>query len=186
MRIGLLSAQDQALLAERIHKGDPSAEEEFIQLFSEKIQAMMLTRTRDPEAAGELVQDVLVAVLRALRNGQVREPERLAAFVYGTARNLVSNYLRARGQRPREEQIDLATVPETCAPIPQTSERLDQVREAMRRLDPADRKILEMTLVEGMKPQEIAQQLGLNAGLVRTRKSRAIKKVIENIKKMSR
>jgi hypothetical protein len=45
---------------------------------------------RNPEAPRDLTQDVLLVVVHALRNGHLREPERLAAF-YGTAHNLVHN-----------------------------------------------------------------------------------------------
>jgi DNA-directed RNA polymerase specialized sigma24 family protein len=38
------------------------------------------------------------------------------------------------------------------------------------------------TLVEGEKPGEIAQQLGLSSEVVRQRKSRAVKKVSEYIR----
>lgn len=181
-----LSAQQQSSLAERIRKGDQAAEDELVRLFSDRVLVMMRARTRDPEAAHELAQDVMVAVLRALRNGQVREPERLAAFVYGTARNLVSNYLRARSQHPKEEPISSELAAANPAENVETSERVVLVRRALECLDSRDRKILLLTLVEGLKPGEIAAHLGLNPVLVRQRKSRAVKKVIERIRKMSR
>jgi len=40
-----------------------------------------------------------------------------------------------------------------------------------------------MTLVEGRKPGEIAAALGLTAEVVRMRKSRAVKKVADLVKK---
>ena len=58
----------------------------------------------------------MLAVVLALRDGHLREAERLAAFVYGTARNLINNYLRTRSRLPREDPIDdelhLATMPD--------------------------------------------------------------------------
>lgn len=181
-----LTPAEQAALTERIRKGDESAEEQFVQIFRERIFVMLLARTRDAESSRELTQEVLAAVLRALRNGRVQQPERLAAFVHGTAQNLVNNYLRGRAQRPQEVPLrpDLA-VTTPCSGI-EASERLSLVRQALERLDATDRRILLMTLVEGLKPGEIAQELGLKAELVRQRKSRAIKKVIERLRKMSR
>jgi RNA polymerase sigma-70 factor (ECF subfamily) len=54
------------------------------------------------------------------------------------------------------------------------------VREELKQLDPTDRRILLLTLVEGLKPAEIADRLGLSAEVVRARKSRAVKKIVES------
>ena len=98
---GLLTAQQQSSLAERIRGHEPSAEEELVRIFADRVRFFVLARTRDPEAARDLAQEVMLAVVRALRGEQLREPERLAGFVYGTARNLVNNYLRTRSRSPQ-------------------------------------------------------------------------------------
>lgn len=181
-----LDTQEIAALVVRIQEGDPAAEDELVRVFSQRVTVMMLARTRDPEAARELTQDVLFAVLKALRNGQMREAERLPAFVHGTARNLVNNYLRAQSRQPRTESLppDLALA-QTANDL-EHSERMTLVHRALERLDSTDRKILLMTLVQGLKPSEIANQMNLTPEVVRQRKSRAVRKVIERIKRMSR
>src|SRR5262245_30018320 len=80
---------EQFSLAERIRNGELLAEEEFDRLFRNRIALLVRTRTRNPGVVQDLTQDVLLAVVLALRNGHLREPGRLAAFVYGTARNLI-------------------------------------------------------------------------------------------------
>ena len=181
------STPNYMALAERVHNGDPAAEEEFDRLFRRKVFIMMLARTRDVEAARELAQDVLLAALRALQNGQVRQVERLGAFIHGTARNIVNNYLRTRARQPQTDALppDLAAGENdgSC----ETSERIELVRREVEGLDSTDRDIFLKTLVEGFKPGEIARELGLSSEFVRKRKSRAIRKVIDRIrKKMSR
>jgi RNA polymerase sigma factor (sigma-70 family) len=182
----LLTPQQENTLVERIRRQEPSAEEEFVRLFSGRVAFLVLARTRDREAARDLTQDVMLAVVLALRNGRLREAERLAAFVYGTARNVINNYLRMRGRQPKVDPIDeglhLATMPD---PIEHT-ERAALVQRALGALDSTDRKILLLTLVEGLKPGEIAVRLGLASEVVRTRKSRALKKTIERVKTLSR
>jgi hypothetical protein len=49
-------------------------------VFSDRIALLVRMRTRDPEAARDLTQEVLLAVMLALRNWHLREGERLAAF----------------------------------------------------------------------------------------------------------
>jgi RNA polymerase sigma factor (sigma-70 family) len=174
------------LLAERIHTGDPTAEDEFARLFQNKVFVVLLARTHDAEAARELTQDVLLAVLRALRDGRMHEADRLAAFVHGTARNLANNFLRARSQRPESEAVTPELQLTQSADDFERRERISLVRRALGQLDATDQKILLGTLVEDLKPGEIARQIGLTPEVVRQRKSRAVKKVAELIKTWSR
>ena len=97
-------------LAERIRQGDASAETELVHEFTRRIFVMGIVRTHDREAARDLVQDVLIAVIGSLRKGQLLDPDKLAAFVHGTARNLINNRLRTERQQPQLESLseDLA------------------------------------------------------------------------------
>jgi RNA polymerase sigma-70 factor (ECF subfamily) len=178
--------QESLALVVRIREGDLAAEDEFVRLFSKRVSLMLLARTRNPEAASELTQEVLLAVLQALRGGRVKEPEKLSAFVYGTARNLVNNHFRARGQQLRAESLSSNLPIAPATDDGEHSERINLVHRAMERLNSTDRRILQMTLVEGLKPGEIASQLNLTPEVARQRKSRAVKKVIECVRKMSR
>ena len=186
MSIAVPNSGEQASLAERIRAGDSSAEDELVRVFRQNVFIMLLARTRNPEDARELTQDVMFSVLRALRDGRVREVEKLAAFVHGTARNVGNNFLRCHSQRPDDVPISSEMLLVDPADQVEISDRLSLVHRALERLDLADRRILLMTLVEGLKPGEIASKLSLNPETVRKRKSRALKQVIELIRKMSR
>jgi len=155
--------------------------------FSHRIFVMGVVRTHDREAARELVQDVLIAVIGALRKGQLQDAEKLAAFVHGTARNLINNQLRTASQQPPLESLPEDLAQENLVEQLEDAERGRLVHQALERLGQQDRKILLMTLVEGCKPGEIAATLGLSSEVVRTRKLRALKKVTDLIeKKLSR
>jgi RNA polymerase sigma-70 factor, ECF subfamily len=181
------SAGELRSLAERIRHGDTSAETELVCEFTQRIFVMSLVRTHDRETAHELVQDVLMAVIGALRKGQLQDPDRLAAFVHGTARNLINNRLRNESQRPIMEALPEDLAQASAIEQLEDAERARLVHQALERLGQDDRKILLMTLVEGHKPGEIAATLGLTPEVVRTRKLRAVKKLTDLIeKKMSR
>ena len=68
----------QGKLVERIRSGDGKAEEELVRYFSPRVFAMLMARTRDREASRDLLQDVLIAVLRSVREGALRDAERLS------------------------------------------------------------------------------------------------------------
>jgi RNA polymerase sigma factor (sigma-70 family) len=191
MADGFLTPHDQRVLAERVHAGDRPAEEEFVRLFHPRIYALILSRTRNPDAARDLSQEALIAVLIALRTGSLRDLDKLAAFAQGTARNLANNFLRSSSlRRSREEAIPAGLAERVAAPAQMAEAEIAArdrlVAEALDGLDAADRDILLMTIVEGRKPGEIATRVGLSPEVVRQRKSRAIRKIAGYIQRLSR
>lgn len=176
-----LSEEQQIGLAERILAGDTAAENELVRLFSPRIFAMLCARTRDREVSRDLLHDVLIQLLRALRNGQLREHGKLAAFVHGIARNVAQGHLR--GQKSREQPLEEEPVARLAADAVEGTERADLVRKALKELDSTDQDILIRTLVNDQKPGLIARALGMSPEVVRQRKSRATKKVAEFIRK---
>lgn len=182
----LPTADQQCTLADRIRQGEPSAEEEFVRLFRDRIAFVARMRTHDASLTEDLTQEVLLAVVVALRDGQLREPNRLAAFVYGTARNVINNHLRSRSRVPREDPLDDGDHPTRVHDPLEDADRQALVRRALTSLDKTDRHILLLTLVNGLKPGDIASRLGLTPEVVRAHKSRALKKMTDRVKKLSR
>ena len=177
------NAGELQTLAERIRQGDAAAETELVHEFSHRIFVMGVVRTRDREAARDLVQDVLMAVIAGLRKGQLQDTDKLAAFVHGTARNLINNRLRDESQRPPMDPLPENLAQTSSMAQLEDAERMRLVLHTLERLGQEDRRILRMTLIEGQKPGEIAAALGLTPEVVRTRKLRAVKKVTELIEK---
>src|SRR5512146_2418020 len=93
-------------LARRVVEGGagaPAAEGELCRRLAPRVRLYGLRHLRDPAAADDLVQEVLVLTLERLRAGRVRDPDRLASFVLGTCRLLVRNH--RRGRRRRDELL---------------------------------------------------------------------------------
>jgi len=65
------------------------------------------------------------------------------------------------------------------------AERQQQAAEALASLDPIDRTILQMTLLEDLKPAAIAQKLGMSDTVVRQRKTRATRRMIDFVRHLS-
>lgn len=141
------------------------------------LRIMALRALGDPEAAEEAVQETLVRALEALRQGRVRNPEKLGAFVRGIARHVIADTRRAR-----QRGVPLQAIPETGPgtghddPLTTliTAEERDRVRAALTQLSTGDREILHLSFFEGLTPVEIAERLGEPALRIRKRKSRAL------------
>ena len=174
-------------LVRRIQQGDREAETELARQFYVRVRPMASVQLHWSDAAVDIAQETIVQALEALRAGKIREPEKLPAFVLGIARNLINNHRRKEAQsreilerppaRPVEADPDVARLDEQQRAL---------VRAALRRLGPVDRQILLLTLVEDRTPREIAPIVGLTPEVVRTRKSRAIKALADEIEAVTR
>ena len=180
------SPDAQSALAARLASGDAAAEEEFVLLYRPRVLCVLRARLRDWEMARELADEALMGALQALRAGRLNEPARLSAFVAGTARNVANNHLRAKMRQPRPEPLEEELPGADPVAAMEEAERLELVRRVIAGLDEIDRAVLDLTLGQGLKPGEIARRLGLSPDVVRARKSRAIRKVIEEVKPASR
>ncbi len=165
-------------LAVRIQAKEAAAEEEFVGLFQRRIRGFGLANSGDPALADELSQDVLWAVIRSLREGKVQQPAQLPAFVWGTARNLLNDRLRSRS---REKLQPLRDDMEVAQPALEQAEfeRQRAARQAIGTLEPHERGVLLLSLVDGLRADDIAARIGITAEAVRQRKSRALKKLAE-------
>ena len=169
---------DLSALVSRIAAGDSQAETEIAVHFAPRVRAMAVVRTRNPDVARDLTQDTLLAVLQAMRKGQVRDRERIEGFVAGVARNVINNYKR-RSLRHPESPLD-EDAPAFAVDFDHDApERRRLMTAALAELSPPDRQVLLLTLVEGLKPGEIARKIGVSPDVARTRKSRALKRILE-------
>lgn len=166
-------------LARRVARGDRAAEELLVRKYSGRILAMVIARTRDREAARELANDALMVTVQALRNGTIRDTGRLGAFIHGTAVNLINNRLRVNSRQPPMDALsDDLPGPDGAELIERDSD-LTLLHRGIAGLDPRDRQVLTLTLVNGLGPGDIARRTGLTEEAVRQRKSRALKRLRE-------
>jgi len=171
-------------LAARILAGDQQAESELVQFFGPRVFAILCARTHDREASRDLLHDAMIGILRALRQGDLREPGKLHAFIGSVARNIAHTHLRGRARaRLSEPFLDDIPAPD-CGDLAAAAARQAQVQQGLLQLDPTDREILTRILADGQKLTAIARRLGMSPEAVRQRKSRALKKLAAFVKRL--
>lgn len=122
--------------------------------------------TGDVEAARDVTQEAWVAIVRSL--GRLRDPARFGPWALRiTGRRCADWIARRRRSRAQTAADDPAGLP--AASTGPASSDLALVREALRRLDRADRVLLSMLYLEGLSIAEIAQACGIPAGTVKSR-----------------
>lgn len=169
-------------LAERIQQGDRSAERDLVDLFYGRVYAMAMARTRDRETSLDLAQEIMLAILSALREGRLRDPAALPGYVSTTARNRISYFFRERGRKPTEPlssaESDLPSPEENA----RRQERLRLARRAIEQLTTKEQQILRLTFVESLTAREIGARLALKPEAVRKRRSRALRKARRSLR----
>jgi RNA polymerase sigma-70 factor (ECF subfamily) len=170
-----LPIQDQtdSELAGRVACGDPVAEAELYRRLAPRVRLYGLRHLRDPAAADDLAQDVVLMTFESLRAGKVREPERLGSFVLGTCRRVAANLRRGVA---RQQQLldrfgsDLAPVAVPNAPPVD----LDQVTRCLGALSERERSVVVLSFYAERPSDEIGAQLGLSSVNVRVVRHRAL------------
>ena len=177
-----LAPLDDGVLARRIAAAgdapDSAAEAELYGRLAPRVRLYGRRHLRDPNAADDLVQQVLVMTLESLRTGKVREPERITSFVLGACRMTVLEW--RRGSRRREALLaewggaeEAYVAPE---PLALEGERLAACLES---LSERERTVVVLTFFSDSPAQQVGTQLGLAAGNVRVIQHRALGRLRE-------
>lgn len=175
----------EALLTARIRNGDPAAEDELVRTYRRAVLLIAAMRTRNSDVANDLCQDVLIAVLKALRAGMIRNGEKLSAFIHGTARNIINYHLRSCARHPESGLETVEALAADSVERMESSERQRLMRQELTKCSVTDRRILLLSLVEGHSLVEVAARLHLTHDAVRARKSRLIRKFTKKFAAMS-
>ncbi|MCP4654160.1 MAG: CHAT domain-containing protein [bacterium] len=77
-----------AILVRRIRAGDSEAEREMVERYSRGVTFLLLELTGRPDRADDLHQETFRLVLEKVRAGELREPDKLPAFIRQLAHNL--------------------------------------------------------------------------------------------------
>jgi RNA polymerase sigma-70 factor (ECF subfamily) len=152
--------------------GSMTDEPAICKRYSGRIRAYGLRHLRDGAAAEDLVQQVLLVLLTALREGRLEEPERIDGYVIGICRYTIMDIRRgrARQQRIANENARLLEAGYE-APQPLDHRRLE---ECLGGLESRDRAIVLATFVDDRNADEIGESMALSAGNVRVIRHRAL------------
>lgn len=128
----------------------------------------------DSGRAADLVQEVM---LKAWRNPQNIHPRtgNPRGWLFTVARNLLTDWHRRSQQRP-ELSVEHDSLPEATHPGDELERMLEswQMAEALGRLTPAHRAVLQQVYFRGRSTAEAADSLGIPVGTVKSRTYHAL------------
>lgn len=161
---------DDAALAERFAAGDEEAVTAVYRRYAGPILTVAMATLGRRELADEAVQTTMLKAWRAA--GSFDTSRELAPWLYAIARRVAIDIYRreSRAATPTDvEDHDVAVVPLS---FERTWEAWE-VRSALDKLPPDEREVVRLTHLVGMTQQQVAEQLGVPLGTVKSRSSRA-------------
>lgn len=149
-------------------KGDTHSFARLYEFIYKDLYRFALYTLQNPQDAEDAVSETVMDAFSQLAS--LREPDAFNSWMF--------RILTAKCNRKIREYMKKETeLPENLPSQTQDlSEQID-TRKAFESLPPEDRLILSMNLFAGYSSQEIAVQLNLNPNTVRSRQSRALKKL---------
>jgi RNA polymerase sigma-70 factor (ECF subfamily) len=164
-------------LVRRLREGQQSAMEDLYRVFSDGIR-LYLWRQLGPQDLNDKVHDLFLIVTDAIRNGDLREPERLMGYVRTVVRRQVAGHIHvARLQRRSSYDLDLGTAlldvrsnPEHHVIRCQYNDVAQRILSAMRQ---REREVLIRFYMNEQPAEDICREMELTATQFRLLKSRA-------------
>lgn len=163
----------------RVGAGDRNAFEELFHRYSRPVYGLALRRLGDQGRAEDALQDTFTRVWRSARTYRSDRGSG-ATWLFAIARNAIADAGRTRVE-------PTADVPEEPSPEPGPAERVEsswiawRVWAALARLPAHERRLLELAYWSGLSQSEIAGELDIPLGTVKTRTRTALARLAREL-----
>jgi RNA polymerase sigma-70 factor (ECF subfamily) len=168
---------DWGVLVSQLKAGEEAGMEQLYKLFSRGIR-YYLCRQLGPQELDDRMHDTFLIVLKAIRRGDLREPERLMGFVRTVVRRQVAAYIGEAIQNRRD--LTDADIGFTVADRKQNPEqdvmvrqRAELMQSTLSLLSIKDREILTRFYLKEEAQEQICREMDLSDTQFRLLKSRA-------------
>ncbi|HBL13112.1 MAG TPA: RNA polymerase subunit sigma [Cyanobacteria bacterium UBA11162] len=178
------SPPTDAELFQAMKAGQRSALGILYDRYGKLVYGLALHMLKNPQEAEDLTQEIFLALWRSDRYNPTRGS--LSSFLTIMTRSRAIDKLRSRKTSlkflDRWRQNTTAETP-LNTPFEQASytERSQQVQNALAQLSDNQRQILEMSYYDGLSQSEIAQQLDIPLGTVKTRSRQGLLKLRQTL-----
>lgn len=161
---------------DRLRSSDPPTESHFVAYFSELVAIKLRSRMLPKPVIDDIRQETFARVLAALRReGGIRQPEKLGAYVNSVCNNVLLEHFRSPG---RETQLDeeLHDPPDQVLDLQgmlETQESAERVRQTLEQLSEKDRRLLSSIFLEENDKDTVCSEFGVDRDYLRVLLHRA-------------
>ena len=161
---------------ERLQAGDFRTQEHFVAYFTELIQLKLRSRLNSLQAIEDVRQETFTRVFAALRDGKIRQPDRLGAFVNSICNNILLEHYRGSS---RDDSLDDEEQPEIPAANVDVlgaianKQMAEKIREILDEMPERDRRLLREVLLEERDKDAVCSDFGVDREYLRVLLHRA-------------
>lgn len=178
-----LTASDEGELLERVARKDQKAFEELYDLYAKLVYSLIASIVKKQEEAEDVLQEVFVQVWeRAISFRGTRG--NVYSWLVALARNRAIDRIRSKDYRKQnltetELDPDSMTLTGEAGPLDAlvARERATLVKQALQQIPQEQRQVIEIAYFGGYSQSEIAEQLSIPLGTVKTRMRQGMKKL---------
>jgi len=165
---------------EKLKSGDFRTQEHFVSYFSELIRLKLSRRMHSPSEVEDARQETFARVFATLRKeGGIREPERLGAFVNSVCNNVLLEYYRSASQETvnddEEAEANIADPAISAVDVIANRETQKYVREVLEALQEKDRRLIREVFLEERDKDDVCRDFGVDREYLRVLLHRAKK-----------
>ncbi len=166
--------------------GDPPTQEHFVAYFTELLRIKLRSRLQSPHAIDDVCQETFARVFAVLRkDGGLRQPERLGAFVNTVCNNVLLETYRSTNRS--EELPELPATGMDALQIVAARQIKTKVREILLKLPARDRDLLKAVFLDERDRDEVCSQFGVDREYLRVLLHRAKQEFkVEYVKRVGR
>ena len=161
---------------QRLQAGDFRTQEHFVAYFSELIQLKLRSRLNSPQAIEDVRQETFTRVFAALRDGKIRQPERLGPFVNSMCNNVLLEHYRSSSRADSlddEEQPELPAAKVDILGAIAAKQMGEKIREILEEMPERDRRLLREIFLEERNKDEVCSDFGVDRDYLRVLLHRA-------------
>ena len=168
-------------ILQRIVSGEKNAVQECLNAYGGLVWSLALRMLSNADEAEDAVQEIFIDVWKNAERFDENQASE-TTFVAMIARRRLIDRMRKENRRPNIDSLeDILTEPENNEQNVQYCVEAKEAAQAMKNLRPEQRQVLHLSIVQGFSHQEIADELNMPLGTVKTHARRGLIQVREDL-----
>ena len=153
--------------------GDRNAFSELYSLYGDKLYRYALYRLENKEDAEDAVGNAVYSAFYQI--GRLKKPEAFSAWIFRILYFSCGEIIKARSER--RKMVDINDVSEKLTYDMDNTVNKTELQQALDILKEEEREIVLLSVVSGLKSNEIAKICDMTPGAVRSKLSRSLAKM---------
>jgi RNA polymerase sigma-70 factor (ECF subfamily) len=168
---------DEVELIAGLKAGDPAAANELVNLYGDRLVRSAFVLCGNLTEAEDLTQETFIQAMKSAARFEGRSS--IYTWLHAILLNLTRRYQRKRGRLIYDDAVaeqEPATVDEAMGAT-DAATAASALTQAMRKLSEAQREVIVLRFYEDLKLHEMAAQLGVSTGTVKSRLHYAVREL---------